>query len=147
MGLCLYRQGRWGEAIRELEHYRRLTGSVDQHPVLADCHRALGHYASVGELWDELCQASPSPAVVAEGRIVTAAALAEEGKFAEAIGLLERSLRRHRVTRDYHLRQWYALGDILERSGDLAGARELFRRVSSCDPGTADVVQRVAALR
>jgi tetratricopeptide (TPR) repeat protein len=147
MGLCLYRQGRWGEAIRELEHYRRLTGSLDQHPVLADCHRALGHTAAVRELWDELREASPSPELVAEGRIVMAASLAERGEIRQAIELLDRSLRRNRVTREYHLRQWYALADLLERSGDVARARELFGRVAAQDPGLSDVVDRVAALR
>ncbi len=147
MGLCLYRQGRWGEAIRELEHYRRLTGSLDQHPVLADCHRALGHTAAVRELWDELAGASPSPELVAEGRIVMAASLADHGEVGQAIELLDRSLRRSRVTREHHLRQWYALADLLERSGDLARARELFARVAAQDPGLSDVVDRVASLR
>ncbi|MGI8807828.1 MAG: hypothetical protein ACR2KK_08315, partial [Acidimicrobiales bacterium] len=39
-GLTLYRLGKWTAAIRELEAFHALTGSYDQHPVLADCHRA-----------------------------------------------------------------------------------------------------------
>ncbi len=147
IGLCLYRQGKWGEAIRQLDEFRRLSRSMDQHPVLADCHRALGHNAAVRELWDELREASPSPELVAEGRIVMAESLAERGEARQAIALLERSLRRGRVTRDYHLRQWYALADLFERTGDLARARELFDRVASRDPALSDVAERAAALR
>ncbi|MGH9071340.1 MAG: tetratricopeptide repeat protein [Acidimicrobiales bacterium] len=145
-GLCHYREGHWGDAIRQLDQFRRLSGSLDQHPVLADCHRALGHRAAVVELWDELREASPNPALVAEGRIVMAESLADQHNMEQAIALLARSLRPNRVTRDYHLRQWYALADLYERSGDLARARELFVRVATHDSSLSDVTQRVKAL-
>ena len=45
-----------------------------------------------------------------------------------------------------HLRQWYVLGDLMERSGDLAKARELFLRVRAADPEAYDVVARLEAL-
>lgn len=146
MGLCLYRQGKWGEAIRHLEVFARVSGSLDQYPVLADCHRALGHAAAVRELWDELRTASPSAELVAEGRIVMAEALADEGRLDEAIDLLGVCLRARKVTREHHLRQWYALADLYERAGDLARARELFGRVAEQDADLADVGERLAAL-
>src|SRR5207302_464028 len=43
-GLTLYRLGHWKLAVVELEAFRRLTGSTEQHPVLADCYRALKPY-------------------------------------------------------------------------------------------------------
>ncbi|MGH9068201.1 MAG: tetratricopeptide repeat protein, partial [Acidimicrobiales bacterium] len=145
-GLCLYRRGRWGEAIRELEAFHRLGGSMDQHPVLADCHRALGHGKDVRRLWEELREGSPSGEVVAEGRIVMAETLAEEGDLGVAIALLERSLRPHRVVRDHHVRQWYALADLYERAGELGRARALFARVLDHDAELSDTAERLAAL-
>src|SRR5438477_4840358 len=87
-GLALYRLGRWADAARELEAFRKQTGSVEQHPVLADCHRALRHWRSVDRLWAELREASPSAALVTEGRIVAAGARADQGDVAGAIRLL-----------------------------------------------------------
>src|SRR5690606_14863405 len=66
-GLTLYRQGRWRAAAGELEAFRQLTGSTEQHPVLADCYRAMRRYHEVDELWAELREASPSAELVTEG--------------------------------------------------------------------------------
>jgi tetratricopeptide (TPR) repeat protein len=63
-GLTLYRLGRWRDAIKELEAFRGLTGSLDQHPTLADCYRALKRWREVEELWEELREASPSAELV-----------------------------------------------------------------------------------
>lgn len=145
-GLTLYRMGRWSEAIRELEAFHSLTGSYDQHPTLADCYRALGRYRAVAELWDELRRASPSAELVAEGRIVAAGAMADQGDVAGAIGLLEKGRTDVRRPRPHHLRLWYALGDLYERAGDVPRARELFRRVIEFDPTLYDVAERVAGL-
>ncbi|NIW35497.1 MAG: hypothetical protein GWN32_02850, partial [Gemmatimonadetes bacterium] len=93
MGLTLYRLGRWKESIEHLESFRELTDSTEQHPVLADCHRALGRWNDVEELWVELGDASPDPALVTEGRIVLAGARADQGDVAGAIRILERGWR------------------------------------------------------
>jgi tetratricopeptide (TPR) repeat protein len=146
-GLTLYRLGRWAPAARELEAYRTQTDSTDQHPVLADCYRALGRYADVEELWDELRAASPGAELVAEGRIVAAGALADQGRLDDAIRLLERGSRPTRKPRLHHLRVAYALADLYERAGDLPQARELFTRVAASDPAFFDVEARLRALR
>ncbi len=146
-GLALYRLGRWGAAASHLEAFVRLTGSVEQHPVLADCYRALGRHTKVGQLWDELRRASPGSALVAEGRIVMAGSLADRGELQEAITLLERApAPRRNPPALHHLRLWYALADLYERIGDTPRARELFARVASFEPGLADAAERVAAL-
>jgi tetratricopeptide (TPR) repeat protein len=133
--------------MRELEAYRTLTGSVDQHPVLADTFRALGRYTDVEELWDELRAASPSAELVAEGRIVAAGALADQGKLDEAIGLLNAGVKPTKRARSHHLRMAYALADLYERAGDLPRARDLFRRVADSEPDFVDVQARIHALR
>lgn len=146
-GLTLYRLGRWAPARRELEAFRDLTGSVEQHPVLADCYRALGRYTEVEELWDELRAASPSAELVAEGRIVAAGALADQGRLPDAIALLQAGIHPTKRAKPHHLRMTYALADLYERAGDAPRARELFRRVAASDEGFVDVQARIRALR
>ena len=146
-GLTLYRLGRWKQAVDQLEAFRTLTGSTDQHPVLADCYRALRRYADVEGLWDELRTASPGGELVAEGRIVAAGALADQGRLDEALALLEPAVKPVRKAKPHHLRVAYALADLYERAGDLPRARELFQRVATSDPEFVDVQDRLAALR
>jgi tetratricopeptide (TPR) repeat protein len=146
LGLSLYRLGRWSEAVRELEAYRTLTGDVEEHPVLADSYRALKRYDEVEELWDELRSASPGAALVAEGRIVAAGALADQGRLRDAIDLLEPGMKPARKAKEHHLRVAYALADLYERAGDLPRARELFLRVAASDADFVDVQSRLAGL-
>jgi tetratricopeptide (TPR) repeat protein len=147
LGLTYYRLGRWKLAISELEAFRDLSHSTEQHPVLADCYRALGRHAKVLELWDELRAASPSAALVAEGRIVVAGSLADQGQLTEAIELLEASKPPARRPQAHHLRVTYALADLLERAGDVPRARQLFGIVAAADPELGDVEHRLRALR
>ncbi len=147
-GLTLYRLGRYKEADRELRAAAALTDSVDQHPVLMDCARAAGRLDEVESLWTELRRAGASSDVLAEGRLVMAGALADAGRIDAGIALLESSARKPiRHPLDRHVRQWYALGDLYERSGDVPKARELFARVVAADPELSDAAERLAATR
>lgn len=145
LGLTLYRLGRWPLAVRELEAHHGLSGSYDQYPVMADCYRAMGRYGEAQAVWEELRQASPSAEVVAEGRLVAAGCLADQGDLRGAVMLLEGSLRRSRP-KVAHLRQWYALADLYERAGELSRARDLFAQIEGIDPDAYDVRQRLVAL-
>ena len=145
LGLTYYRLGQWKPASRELEAFVDLTGSVEQHPVLADCYRAMGRHRRVQELWDELKEASPSGALVAEGRIVVAGSLADRGRLSQAISLLEK-VKGPKRPQEHHLRVSYALADLYERSGDVARARDLFQLLAGVDGGFADARHRARAL-
>lgn len=145
-GLTLYRLGQWRKAAAELEVFAALTHSTEQHPVLADCARAMRRWDEVDRRWEELRQASPSAALVAEGRIVMAGALADRGRLGDAVRLLDRANRPVKKPKDHHLATAYALADLLERSGDLARARETFQWVASAAPDFADARRRAAAL-
>jgi tetratricopeptide (TPR) repeat protein len=147
LGLSYYRLGRWKLAVTELEAFRDLSGSTEQHPVLADCYRALGRHAKVVELWEDLRKASPSAALVAEGRNVYAGSLADQGQLQDAIAVLEASKPPSRRPQDHHLRVTYALADLYERAGDVPRARQLFAIVAAADPDLGDVEARLRALR
>ena len=137
LGLSYYRQGKWREAIRELERFEELTGTVEQHPVLADCFRARGDYARVAALWIELGEGSPSAELVEEG------ALADQGKVKDAIRMLETAPKAPKKLKIHHLRRWYALADLYERGGDLKRAKRLFTEIEAQSPGFGDVAQPV----
>ncbi|HXR23288.1 MAG TPA: tetratricopeptide repeat protein, partial [Acidimicrobiales bacterium] len=145
LGLTLYRLGKWPLALRELEAHHRLSGSYDQFPVIADCYRALRRYEEADATWTELRQASPSPEVIAEGRLVAAGSLADRGDLRGAVKLLEGTLRRSKP-KGFHLRQWYALADLYERAGELPRARDLFAQIAAADPDAYDVKQRLIGL-
>lgn len=145
-GQALYSLGRYRQAAAELEAFVDLTQSTEQHPMLADCYRALGRHKKVQELWADLRESSPSPDVVTEGRIVAAGSLGDQGKLHEAIKLLESGPPVRGRVAERHLRTWYALADLYERSGELSKSRSLFKRVVEHETDFADAVDRLRAL-
>jgi tetratricopeptide (TPR) repeat protein len=145
-GLCWYGTGNWRKAIAELETARDLDHSVRHHAVLADCYRALRRYDVVERLWAELRAAGPDPTQLAEGRIVAAGARADQGDLAGALEVMDRAREVPKKVRDHHLRQWYVIADLHDRSGDVVQARRFFGLVAGHDREFADVVQRLANL-
>jgi tetratricopeptide (TPR) repeat protein len=143
-GLAFYGLREWTEAIEQLESYRSLAGSAEEHPVLADCHRAVGNYDDVEWLWDELREASPSGPIVTEGRIVTAATRAERGDRQSAVRLLEKGWKRPKRPMEHHLRRAYALADLYGRTGASTKSRELFGWVAGHDADFGDALSRSA---
>lgn len=148
LALSQYHQGYWKAALPNLEAFAALTGSVDQHPVRMDCHRALGRPKRVEALFEELRRGSPDPEVLSEGRLVLAGTRADNGDLEGAVRVLVEAGagRLVRNPAERHLRQWYVLGDLMERSGDLAKARELFIRVRAADADAYDVADRIESL-
>lgn len=146
LGMALYRAARYREALQELQAYRRITGRADQDHLIADCQRAVGSPAKAVETARGVLRARLPEEVRAEAAVVGASALADLGRFTEALGLL-RSLRgADRSSRPHHLRVWYVMGDILERSGRPEEAREAFARVVRHDPEAFDTAERLARL-
>jgi tetratricopeptide (TPR) repeat protein len=147
-GLAAYRTGKWREALRHLQAHAALTDSAEHLPVLMDCQRALRKPKKVADLWSELRQSSPEPDVLAEGRIVAAASLAETGDLQGAIAMLATAgaSKALRNPSNRHIRQWYLLADLYERAGDVPRARELFERVLRVDREAYDVADRLMGL-
>lgn len=141
-GLALYGQGRWRQAIEVLEDVRQGSGLPDQNPVLADAHRAVGNYADVELLWAELRESSPDSALMNEGRIVAAGALADQGRLQDAVRLLNKGWKRPKRPLEHHLRRAYALADLYERAGEGPQAKELFGWIVHHEPRYVDAKQR-----
>lgn len=145
-GLVAYRLGRWRNAVRDLEAAAALAPNVELLPVLADSYRALRRWNDVERVWLELRQASPAPAVLAEGRIVAAGALADRGDLTGAIATMGNVPTSPKRVRDHHLRLWYVLGDLHDRAGNTLEAIRWFERISQHDRDFVDVAQRLRTL-
>jgi tetratricopeptide (TPR) repeat protein len=147
LGLAYYRLGRWQEAARELAAFRRITGSTEQNPVIADCYRAMKKPEKAIELCDEIARGGVEPAVYYEGQIVAAGALADMGRLDEAIARLERLDLDPEVAGDHHVRAWYVLADLLERRGRFTQALDWFDAVTAADAEMTDAPERAQRLR
>jgi tetratricopeptide (TPR) repeat protein len=146
LGLALYRAERYREALRELQAYRRVTGRLDQNHLIADSQRALGAPDKAVEAAVEAVRADIPDEARAEAAVIGASALADLGRFTEALGILRSFPPDERLARPYHLRLWYVTGDVLERAGRAEEAAEEFRRVVRHDPDAFDAADRLARL-
>jgi len=146
LGLALYGEGRWQEALGELKAYRRISGRVDQNHVMADCLRGMGRPTEAVPLAEEELKAGVPNEAKAEAVIVAASALADQGRFAEALAFLGRARTRDDVSETYTLRLWYVKGDILARAGRPQEAAEQFRKVMRHDASAFDAAERLAQL-
>ncbi|MGH2692411.1 MAG: tetratricopeptide repeat protein [Actinomycetota bacterium] len=146
LGLALYRAGRFKEALRELQAYRRISGRPDQNHLLADSHRATGSPEKAIPLVQEALSSTIPEEARAEAAVVGGAALADLGRFDEALALLRRFDRGGSSSRPHDLRVWYVMGDVLERLGRRSEAADRFRRILDHDPDAYDVAERLSAL-
>ncbi|MGA0064075.1 MAG: tetratricopeptide repeat protein [Ilumatobacteraceae bacterium] len=145
-GRLAYRLGRWDEAAEFLEAGRGDDRSdATNLPVLIDCYRALRRYEKVDQLWEELRLLSPSPDILAEGRVSTAMSYADRGELMTAIRIMTHGTPPARPL-PHHLLEWYVLGDLHDRAGDTVTAQRLFQRVAAVDPDYFDVTDRLAEL-
>ena len=147
LGLAYYGQERFREALTEMQAYRRMSGRADQNHIIADCLRAEGRSDRAVPLAEEALAARGVPlAAKAEAVIVAASALADQGRFDQALGLLRRVRTRDDVAGPEVIRVWYVMGDILERAGRRGDALREFRKILRHDAAAYDVAERVAQL-
>ncbi|HWJ85368.1 MAG TPA: hypothetical protein VNR62_08065 [Cellulomonas sp.] len=93
-GLAAYRTGRYAEALRELRTVRRLNGSSEHLPIMADCERGLGR----PERAIALAQEPEAESLDTEGRIelaiVVSGARLDLGESEAAVAVLSSALVR-----------------------------------------------------
>jgi tetratricopeptide (TPR) repeat protein len=146
LGLAYYRNEQFKEAARELSAFRRIAGSTEQNPVIADCYRAMSKPERALELCDEIDGSVPEP-IRYEGAIVAAGALTEMGRMDEAIARIERLELDPGSAAEHHLRAWYVLADLLERRGRFTQALNYFDAVAAADAESTDAPERARRLR
>jgi tetratricopeptide (TPR) repeat protein len=146
-GLALYRLERYREALTEMQAYRRMSGRADQNHIIADCLRAVGRPDRAVPLAEEALGSRGVPiAAKTESVVVAASALADQGRFDQALGLLRRIRTRDDVAGPEVLRVWYVTADILERQGRKQDAAREFRKIMRHDAGAYDVAERIERL-
>jgi tetratricopeptide (TPR) repeat protein len=143
-GLCAYAVGHWAEALNDLRAFKRLTGSVEHLPVMADCERGLGRPERALALATGADAARLSEAAAVEMKIVLAGVRRDLGQADAAVVALQGpQLRRDR--RDpWSARLFYAYADALLGAGRREEAREWFVAAALTDDDDAtDAVERV----
>jgi tetratricopeptide (TPR) repeat protein len=147
LGMALYGDDRWQEAVTELKTYRRMTGRFDQNHLIADALRALGKPKEAVPLAEEELRARGVPnEAKAEAVIVGASALSDQGRYMDALAFMSRAKTREDVAEDYTLRLWYARGDILAKAGRTDDAAAEFAKIVRHEPAAFDAAERLAEL-
>ena len=144
-----YASGRWDVALSEYRALRRMTGTHDYLPVMADCERALGRPANALKLAREADRLELDPALRIELTIVEAGARRDLGQAAEALRLLRHAVQQPApaVLRQPVARLRYAYAEALLEDGQDAEARRWFVAAAKLDPeGELDAQERVDEL-
>jgi tetratricopeptide (TPR) repeat protein len=146
LGLASYRLGRYKPAVAALQAAQELHENPGLLPVIADAYRGLRRWSAVERVWTQIKAASPSQEVMAEGRIVMANSLADQGNLEGAIEVMLDGRKAPKRVRDHHLREWYVLGDLYDRMGETITARRWFGALADNSPDYFDVMDRLRGL-
>ena len=145
-----YAAGHYDVALSEFRALRRMTGSDDYLPVMADCERALGRPQNALKLAKESERRQLDPALRVEMTIVEAGARADLGQHLEARRILDRAVHDAPPRPEpalAHARLQYAYADLLLRAGQQAEARHWFASAAGLDAEQqTDAQQRVDEL-
>jgi tetratricopeptide (TPR) repeat protein len=132
-GEAAYAAGEYADALSELRAAKRMNGSQEYLPVMADCERALGRPDRALALARNPAVANLSPALKAEMTIVEAGARRDLGEFDAALRTLENAPLRSRSREDWVVRLRYAYADSLLAAGRTEDAVEWFHRTVAVD--------------
>jgi len=143
-----YLTERWEEALRELRTVRRMTGSADSLPLIADCERALGRPERALMLARDPGVQRLDAAGQAEMAIVIAGARRDRGQIEAALSGLETADLRTRSRAPWVVRLRYAYADALQAAGRATEALEWFHRAAGVDgQGDTDALERAETLQ
>ncbi|MFI8196851.1 tetratricopeptide repeat protein [Streptomyces sp. NPDC085942] len=146
-GFAAYATQQYAEALAEFRAARRMTGSVELWPVMADCERGLGRpekaLAMAGE--PEVQKLDKTSQV--EMRLVAAGARRDMGQIDAAIVTLQSPELASSSIQPWTARLRYAYADALLEVGREDEAREWFGKALEADKdGSTDASDRLAEL-
>ena len=147
VGYAAYAAGNYEQALGELRAARRLNGSHDYLPVLADCERGLGRPERALELTSSKEGKTLDKAGQIELRIVEAGARRDLGEPEAALRALTISDLESKSTAPWVARLRYTYADTLAALNRLDEAATWFARAAVADEeGQTDAADRHAAL-
>ncbi len=132
-GEAAYASGHYTEALAELRAAKRMNGATDYLPIMADCHRALGHPEQALKLAKSPAVANFSSAAKAEMTLVEAGARRDMGQLDAALRTLELAPLQSKSREPWVVRLRYAYADTLESAGRETEALAWFHRTHAVD--------------
>ncbi len=145
-GITAYRTGRWAQALSELRAARRMSGSPDFLPMMADCERGLGRPERALTLAGSPEAQRLDRSGRVEMRIVASGARRDLGQLDAAVLALQGPELRD-TRQPWSARLLYAYADALLTAGRSAEAHEWFGKAADADlEGETDAAERLAEL-
>lgn len=146
-GVTAYLDGDYAEAIAELRAVRRMTGSLDYIPMMADCERGLGRPRKALDLLKEVDLRAVDESTRVECALVAAGARADLGQVDAAIVLLQARDLQSLQAGTSRARLEYAYADLLLQAGRVQEAHEWLGRAAASDvEGATDAAERLDEL-
>jgi tetratricopeptide (TPR) repeat protein len=146
-GLTAYHAGHYAEALRELRAHRRMSGSSEHWPVMADCERGLGRPERALQMAGAPEVDALDRAASVEMRIVAAGARADMGQDEAAVVTLHSKDLGSGSREPWVARLRYAYADALLTVDRVTEAREWFARAADADAaGLTDAAERIAEI-
>lgn len=147
VGEAAYAAGDFAEALAQLRAAKRMNGSLHYVPMMADCHRALGHPEKALALAKDTAREKLSPALAAELVIVEAGARRDRGEIEAALRTLEHAPLMSNSREPWVVRLRYMYADTLVAAGRSTDAIAWFHRADAVDPEqSTDAAERAADL-
>ncbi|MFJ8811066.1 tetratricopeptide repeat protein [Streptomyces sp. NPDC102490] len=146
-GFAAYANQKYGEALAEFRAARRMTGSVELWPVMADCERGLGRPEKALDMAGAPEVHKLDKAGQVEMRLVAAGARRDMGQLDAAIVTLQSPELASHSVQPWTARLRYAYADALLAAGREQEAREWFAKAVESDrDGSTDASDRLAEL-
>ncbi|MFI0966967.1 hypothetical protein ACH4S8_37125 [Streptomyces sp. NPDC021080] len=146
-GFAAYANQKFSEALAEFRAARRMTGSVELWPVMADCERGLGRPEKALEMAGAPEVHKLDKASQVEMRLVAAGARRDMDQLDAAIVTLQSPELASNSVQPWTARLRYAYADALLAAGREGEAREWFAKtVESDKDGSTDASDRLAEM-
>jgi tetratricopeptide (TPR) repeat protein len=146
-GFASYVTERYSEALTEFRASRRMTGSAELWPVMADCERGLGRPERALEMAGAPEVKQLDKAGQIEMRLVAAGARSDMEQFDAAVVTLECAELGSHSVQPWTARLRYAYADALIGAGRADEAREWFAKAAEADQsGSTNAAERLAEI-
>ncbi|MEV2217902.1 hypothetical protein AB0H86_41830 [Streptomyces sp. NPDC050997] len=146
-GFAAYANQKYSEALAEFRAARRMTGSVDLWPVMADCERGLGRPEKALDMAGAPEVRKLDKPGQVEMRLVAAGARRDMGQLDAAIVTLQSPELASHSVQPWTARLRYAYADALLAAERQDEAREWFAKAIEADKdGSTDASDRLAEL-